>query len=113
MQGQNIQKETTDIITFSVSLEKRSDVVGYIYYDTKSLQWSFEYHALFSTSRFTPIGSFPDTTIKYGHMDVVTWLMSRIAENSDIKDMKIIIRENIKLRDNRNVSYRLEVLHIQ
>lgn len=113
MQNESIIKIKTDIATFSVSIEKRTDVVGYIYYNMSSKQWSFEYHDLFKDSRYCAISSFPELDRKYNHMEVVTWLMSRVAEHTDIEDMKIKVRENIRLKDNKNLSYRLEILHIQ
>jgi len=112
MQEQN-QKVTEDIVNFVVTLEKRTDVIGYLYYNTLIREWNFEYHQMYKESRFTPISSLPELDRRYSHMETVTWLTSRVSEKTKEGDFHIDVRDYVKLKDNKNISYRLEIHHLQ
>lgn len=111
---ENQLKTTETIINFVVIVSNTSkDVIGNLFYNTFDRTWSFKYSEDFKTSKYLPIMNLSDVEKIYEHNEVVNWLSHRVSEQTKLGDFTIKVREYVKSKINTNVSYLIEIHHVQ
>ena len=111
MEDQAMESTKNGVIEFILTVNERH-IVGHLYFEVKSRVWSFKYSDSFKSDRFLPMSDLPDLDKTYQGEELIKWLTNRIYDKVESDPMRFRLREYVKNKDNKLLSYFLEVSHV-